>query len=180
MNGQNTKDDDLHNLLFGVRRSIRYHTRRWRFYDQVSSCCKFLSVLGGTATISAVLAKFGAEWTIGFASIVTIFSALDLVIGSAQKARLHNDFSRQFVVLEKDMLTKEGVSKSDILEFTARRLEIEAQEPPPLRILDMICHNELCRAMGYGESEQVKIRWYQRLLCQIIDVGDYSISTPKC
>lgn len=177
---KSTIDNDLSDLLFGVRRSIRYHTRRWRFYDRVSSWCKFLSVLGGTAAISVVLAKFGSEWTISSAAVVVFFSSLDLVIGSAQKARLHNDFSRQFVELEKDILIKEGMTTSDIKGFTARRLEIEAQEPPPLRILDMICHNELCRAMGYSEKHQVTIKWYQRLFCQIIDLGDYSITSPKC
>ena len=60
------------------------------------------------------------------------------------------------------------------------RLDIEIEEPPPLRILDLICHNELCRAMGYDESHQVKIKWYQRILCQIVDLGEYSVAAPKC
>jgi hypothetical protein len=175
-----TISDDLHNLLFGVRRSIRYHTRRWQFYDGVSMWCKFLSVLGGTATITAVLAKLGQGWTIGFASVVTIFSVMDLIVGSGQKARLHNDFVRQFVDLEKDIVTKEQITESDMRSFTGRRLVIEAQEPPPLRILDMICHNELCRALGYDENKQVRIKWYQRLFCQLVDIGDQSVVAPKC
>jgi len=173
-------DNDIRDLLFGVRRSTRYHARRCRFYDSVSSLCKFLSVLGGTATITAVLAKFGAEWTIGFASIVTLFSVLDFVVGSAQKARLHNDFAKQFIDIEKDIILRDPISEGDLRAFTARRLDIEAQEPPPLRVLNMICHNELCRALGYDESQQVKIKWYQRLFCQIIDLSDYRISAPKC
>lgn len=173
-------DIDRHDLLFGVRRSIRYHTRRCRFYDRVNTWCKFLSVLGGTATISSVLAKLGQGWIIVFAAIVTIFSALDLVISSAQKARLHNDFSRKFVELEKDISIKGSITEEDIRNFIAKRLDIEALEPPPLRILDMICHNELCRSLGYDENQYAKLKWYQRLFCQVIDIGDHSVSAPKC
>lgn len=173
-------DIESSKLLFGIRRSIRYHTRRWRFYDRFGAVCKFLSVLGGAATISAVLAKFGQEWTIAFAAIVTIFSSLDLIVCSAQKSRQHNDFARQFVELEKEITLKERLSDEDMRLYTAKRLEIESLEPPPLRILDMICHNELCRAMGYDESQQAEIKWYQRLFCQFIDLGDYSVKSPKC
>lgn len=178
MNEQSLKED-LDKLLFGIRRSIRYHSRRCRFFDNVNIWCKFLSALGGTATIAAVLSKFGPEWIISFAVIVTFFSILDLVIGSAQKARLHDDFKRQFIELERDTILKEEISRQDMLSLTARRLEIEAQEPPPLRVLDVICHNELCRAMN-RESGQVKVKWYQRLFCQIIDIGDHKITSENC
>lgn len=173
-------NNNLHELLFGVRRSIRYHTRRCRFFDNMNIWCKFLAILGGTATITALLHSAGKEWAVGFAALVTIFSAFDLVIGTTQKARSHSDFARQFVDLEKAITAAPPSSEEDIRMFTARRLEIEANEPPPLRILDMLCHNELCRSLGYDEAHYVKIRWYQRLLCQFIDVGDYSVAAPKC
>jgi hypothetical protein len=63
--------------------------------------------------------------------------------------------------------------------FIAQRLEIEATEPPPLRVLDMICHNELCRAMDYSEKYCVQIKWYQRYLSQLMDINDHKIKCPS-
>jgi hypothetical protein len=51
--------------------------------------------------------------------------------------------------------------------FTARRLEIEADEPPILKVLDSVCHNELLRAMGYDKSEFYRIGVVQRMLRHI-------------
>ena len=46
---------ELHNLLRGVRRSIRYHNRRRRFFDGFDKFAKILSVIGGSAAIAAVV-----------------------------------------------------------------------------------------------------------------------------
>ena len=41
------------------------------------------------------------------------------------------------------------------MSITEKRLELETTEPPALRALDTICHNELLRAVGYGRKEEV-------------------------
>lgn len=166
---------DMDNLLFGVRRSIRYHNRRRAFYDRVHKVSTFLSALSGTATLASVLAKAGPGWTLSFAAAVAIFSVLDLVVGTAQAARNHNDLAKRFFDLEKAIVTSIDSTEKAFLEFTGRRLDIEADEPPPLKVLDSICHNELLRAMGYEESRFVKIKWYQRLLSQFIDIHEHTV-----
>lgn len=173
------KDEVLHNLLFGVRRSIRYHNRRERFFDRLHKFSTFLSALTGTATVASVLAKAGPGWTVSFAFSVAVFSVIDLVVGTARQARLYNDLARRFFGLEKAIITCKDPSEDDIAYFTAQRLDIEADEPPPLKVLDSICHNELLRAMNYDESHYVKIEWYQRWLSNLIDIQEHKIKRPS-
>ena len=162
-------------LLFGVRRSVRYHNRRRLFFDRLHKFATFLSALAGTATVASVLAKLPAPWTIAFALIVAVFSIMDLVVGTAQAARLHNDLAKRFIELEKALIALKDPTPEDIAGLTAQRLDIEADEPPPLKVLDSICHNELLRALGYPEQYFVKIRWYQRLLSQFFDIREDTV-----
>jgi hypothetical protein len=175
---QNHLNHERHNLLFGVQRSVRYHNRRRLFFDRLNKISTFLSALFGTATVASALSSFNGAWTIVFAVLVAIFSVIDLVVGTAQAARMHYDLARKFIDLEKDIVSKKKPAEEEMIKFQSRRLEIEADEPPPLKMLDMICHNELLRAKGYCSSEFVKIKWYQRLFAQFIDVGEHRICPP--
>ncbi len=163
------------NLLFSVRRSIRYHLRRRRFFDNVHKTSTFLSALSGTATIAAVLAEAGSALTITFAALVAMFSIIDLVVGTARAARLHDDLARKFINLEKAVVSIKETTEENLINFISQRLDIEADEPTPLKVLDSICHNELLRAMGYDKSEFLDIKWYQRVSAQFIDVMEYKI-----
>lgn len=168
-------EEKYDNLLFGVRRSIRYHNRRRHFFDRIHKFSTFLSALSGTATLASVLAKAGPAWTLSFALAVAVFSVIDLVVGTAQAARLHNDLSNRFFGLEKSIISIKDPNNQDIAILQTQRLDIEADEPPPLKVLDSMCHNELLRAMGYDKSEFVKIKWYQRLFSQLIDLREHTV-----
>ena len=47
------------------------------------------------------------------------------------------------------------------------RLDIESDEPPVLRTLDVICHNELAKSMGRDDSIY-KVGFFKRRLAQFI------------
>ena len=55
-------------------------------------------------------------------------------------ARQHNDLAREFIGLERDLVRVGDVTPERLAELTARRLDIEAAEPPILRVLDAMCH----------------------------------------
>ncbi|MFC1798760.1 hypothetical protein ACFLZL_03025 [Thermodesulfobacteriota bacterium] len=182
MNNKNKTDEideAFHNLLFGVRKSIRYHNRRRRFFDSISKFTSIIAALSGSATIITVLAKAGNHWVISFATIVAIFSIIDLVVGTAESARNHNDFAKRFFDLEKSIITNKVYTDDILAELTSRRLDIEADEPPPLKVLDVICHNELVRALGYDDSELAQVTWCQRLFSQYFDLKEYKIKAPR-
>ena len=164
-----------HELLFSVRRSIRYHTRRRRFFERWNIVTNALALIFGSATVGGVVKGLDVL-AITSGAIVTFFSAVNLVVGTVRMARLHEDLARKFVDLEKDLTVAGEYDEQAYRQFCAKRLEIERDEPPVLRVLDTICHNELLRTMGYDRSQYVEIAWYQRLLAQFVDVREHAIS----
>lgn len=169
-----------HNLLFGVRRSVRYHYRRRAFFDRLSKTATALSAIAGSATVITLMSTLPTRWPICFAAFVAILSAINLVFAPAQAARSHHDLVKLFMGLEKDVLAiaPETMTAEEYYWLNARRLDIEAEEPPPLKVLDCMCHNELVRAMGYDRSHEVDIKWYQRLVSSLFDLCDHQIG-PK-
>ena len=104
------------------------------------------------------------------AAVVSLLVGLDLVFNTSAKARLHDRIKRDFIALERQMQTTKA-TEDNVKQWTGERLRIEADEPPILRILDVLCHNELARAMGCSEEEQVQVRWPQRFLAPVMDFG---------
>lgn len=169
-------DDRIHGLLFDVRRSVRYHVRRRVFFDRLNLGSSAASVIFGSAAMAAMLGGLGQAWVMAAAGMVTVLSAINLVIGSSRMARLHADLARKFIDLEKQVISAGEAAAESLLTYQACRLDIEAEEPPVLRVLDTLCHNELMRAMGYPMSQMVHVAWYQRLLAQVVDIEDHRLT----
>jgi len=168
-----------HAILFGVRRSIRYHSRRRSYYDHISKSAAVLSAIGGSATIIALLSTLPQQVAITFAASVACLSAVNLVVSPAQAARAHHDFVKAFIALEKDLVAIDP-ARMTLEQYNAHnsaRLDIEAQEPPVLSVLNTICHNELVRAMGYGKDQLVKISCWQRWSSNFLDLGEHNLCT---
>ena len=49
-------DDRTYELLFAVRRSVRYHERRRRFYEAWNVATVAFGVLGGSVAATAIMA----------------------------------------------------------------------------------------------------------------------------
>jgi hypothetical protein len=176
-----TKEGELHDLLFGIRRSIRYHNRRRRFFDGFDKFVKILSVIGGSAAVAAIVGKI--PWlAITLTTSIAILSAINLVVGPAQAARLHAELAKRFAKLEHDIVRAENCDLDAPNKLVAERLLIESDEPPIMRVLDTICHNELCEAMGYDACESYSVGWFQALLAHVIDLWPSKIkkNTQDC
>jgi hypothetical protein len=160
-----------HDLLFGVRRSVRYHTRRRRFFDRLRKSITFLTVIAGMSTLAMLLSELNPAWALLTAALVTFFGIIDLILNTAEGARLHADLSRRFIELEMDIvLAGENLADQQLREFASRRLRIELEEPPMMRVLDCVCHNEIVQAMGHGKEYEVKLTKAQRFFASFIDI----------
>lgn len=172
--------DDYHELLFGVRRSVRYHNRRRRFYTALHKWQVFCSLLLASAIVMAFAGAIGGEWPLWVktlpAALVSVLAGLDLVFGTVDKTWLHADLERQFIELERQLgAARDNPTAELIAQVTDRRLDIERQEPPVLRVLDTLCHNELVHAMGYGAEQQVRVGFWQRLFANFFDLADHRL-----
>lgn len=169
-----------HNLLFSVRRSVRYHARRRMFFDSLYKWSQVLALLSGSATVAVISSKYSdGILAIWLAGAVAVFSALNLVFGFAGSARLYSGLAQKFIALEKRIILETNPSMDSLNAFIVERLDIEADEPPILRILNVICHNDVCRSMGCGEETMAKIGLLQRWCSQFFDLMDHKIQVPK-
>jgi len=166
------KYDDL---LFAVRRSIRYHNRRRKVFDFSHKLSTGITIFGGTAVFFSILSKAKDPWPLVFSAIIAIVAIFDLVINSPQAARFHHDLARKYFEIEKDMVKRYEDKESLLPEWTAKRLDIEAEEPPVLHVLNAICHNELCRAIGCDNDDLVKIGFFQRIFRHFFDIREHKL-----
>ena len=107
-------------------------------------------------------------------SAVEFISGLKLVYAFGSKAGKHGQFVKDFTRLEKQLRT--DTSEEIITAVTQERLDLEVSEPPVMRVLDVLCHNELIRAMGYdNEEEWVRVSWWQRLTANLFNYGEHRL-----
>ena len=149
---------DSYELLFAIRRAIRYHTKRREFFELVDRGLSFLLILLG----SGVMAQFYSSY-LGLA--IAAFASLKLVFGPGLRAGNHARLAGDFIKLEQELVRDD--SNESVEKVMLQRLDLEATEPPVLRVLDAMCHNEICRAMDLAASEYVPITPIQRLTAQL-------------
>lgn len=170
MSDTESLDGRWYDMLFGIRRSIRYHQRRRAFFDRCDQLGNVFSLIFGSAAIYGVLDKDYHALALAASGLVTVFSAVNLVFGSAQRARLHHDLSRKFTELEREAL---GKPSEDVYQrIFEERLDIEAGEPPVLQVLNCLCHNEQMRAEGYPREDLANIKLWQRIFAQFFDLRE--------
>jgi hypothetical protein len=160
-------DSDWKRLLFAVRRSIRYHRRRMRFFDQLGKWNSGLSVVFGSTAAASILTGASKALSSACAIVVVVVQTIDLLVGSGKVARDHSDLARRFVALESEMIVT-APSPESLKALEVKRLAIEADEPAIYRTLDVLCHNEQARADGHPSSELWDVPRLQRTLAHII------------
>lgn len=165
---------ELHDLVFSTQRSIRYHNHRRRFFDRFDKTVKVLALIAGSAAFATAVSTHHA-FTVGFSALVAIISAVNLVVGPGQAARIHIDLAKKFAELERRIRLSRSIDSDGLNTLIAERLLIEAEEPPVLRVLDTMCHNELCRALDYDECEFCHIGPIQGFFADFLDLWPWRI-----
>jgi hypothetical protein len=179
-------DEEWDALLFGVRRSIRYHLHRRKFFERLGAWTNFLVIVSGGTVVALAISDGDKKSmpTIISGAIIAILSSFDLVIGFSTKARDHHDLVKHFSALEREMTKADDHrTKQNYATFVNDRLTIEEDEPPMHRVLNMYCHNELARGMGVAQGELADIHLLQSVFKEWFDLCPNSIqkfnSKPK-
>ena len=160
--------------LFGVRRSVRYHQRRQSYFEAWHTCIAALQVIFGSSAVAALLANSDTWVGVSLAAVPPLLAAVDLVFGTSRRATLHAALGRRFLHLEADMVPHEAdssaLSSEDLSRFRQRRLSIEADEPPKLRVVDLLSHNDLVRS-AYTHDSIYPIGPFRRACGHVCDVN---------
>jgi hypothetical protein len=169
-------DDSQYGQLFDVRRSIRYHDRRRAFFERAHRVTNVLTVLLAGSVLFELAGSNGtAGWLLALGAVSAVLAATDMVVGYATQANLHQSLRARFVGLEIAMLSM-GNDESAWRAHYQKRLEIERDEPPIYRALDLLCHNELCRAEGIAQN--IKVGCFERLTSQLHTWPNIATNTP--
>lgn len=152
--------DRHYEVLFGIRRSVRYHDHRRRFYSSVGSTINFFIVIGACLIVASTFAGSEALQRAAGA-FVAVLVAIDLVSGTVEKATLHADLYRRFIHLEKRMLNPGSLNSEALTSIESVQLDIEMDEPSVYHALNRSCHNEILRSEGRPELFET-LNWFHR------------------
>ncbi|NKB77626.1 MAG: hypothetical protein GKR96_11440 [Gammaproteobacteria bacterium] len=162
-------ENKLHTLLFGVRRSVRYHSHRQRFFRNLNQLSNFLGLVLGSAAVVAFMSSQASSYGAYAAALAAVISAASLVFSFSERANQHENLKREFIEIEQSLA--ENDDEDNILSMEQKRLQIETQEPSKLYALDLLCHNEVVRAIYSREEVKdhiVKIRWRERMTANFV------------
>ena len=156
-------------LLWGVRRSVRYHNRRRAWFERWHHGTLILAIvaLSGVAlnSVSHLIAPVGI-----------VFLATNVVCRFADRASDHKMFAANFRRLEHQLLPP--CTEKDLDRLHVERLEIETEEPPVKRLLDVQCHYELWKATRQ-DYKHVPIVWWRRWTVNWFSHGAYASTLPQ-
>lgn len=163
-------DEEVHQLTFYAKRCIRYHMRREAFFAKLNKLNSFLGVVFGSAAIATLL-KDQQSLTLASAGLVTVFSALDLVVGTGNRSTLHGDLRKRFLSIE-TRLQAPGLTPTDLSTLRLEMRSIEAEEPPALAFLNEMASNEVIRSMYPADEAKTLLAdlpWRKRVTANFID-----------
>lgn len=167
-------------LLFAVRRSLRYHRSRARFFENVEVTSDALDLLFGSAAIVAILKNLPPGWVIALAAVVSATAALRIALQVSRKSSTHAALAREFARLEMDIRRDEAPTAAAVREWWGRRLDIEADEPPVKEVLNLIMHNRVCLSMRESKrSDCYEIKWFRRLTAHFLNLSADNIQPMK-
>ena len=172
MNPDEPPYDSFYGNLFGVRKSVRYHQRRQAFHEWWNTVIIALSF----ACSASAMAEWSAEWRQPLIGATSFLLMLNWVVGLTRRANVHAKLGTRFALLERDMTPYEknrDIDEETEFAFRRRRLEIEADEPGKMRVIDVLCHNELCEAT-YTDHVVYRIPWWRRWIGHFVDIGEGS------
>ncbi|MDD5272367.1 MAG: hypothetical protein PHU14_06565 [Methylovulum sp.] len=166
----NTKErlnlsDENYNLLFDIRRSIRYHERRMAFFYFVQNVTNFFTLLMvGVVVMDFAKEGKAPEWMVYIGVVAALLSALDLVIGLSKRSALHSALREKFANLEIEIIS--GPPDTEVWsDYLKQRLIIEKDEPAIYYAIDGLCRNELLIAEGFSPKKPDDIKYFAKIGC---------------
>jgi hypothetical protein len=143
-------EDDIRSLQFDINKSLIYLTKRKSFFDSLHHLSIICTTLSSSVAFATLFADYQSLTKI-IMFIVIMISMIDLSVGFSKKNDLYDSLQRRFTALLVSILTKDR-TESNLIQWKIERLLIEQDEPPTLKVLEIICQNEQCIAEGYNNS----------------------------
>ncbi|MBF0462817.1 MAG: hypothetical protein HQL87_15685 [Magnetococcales bacterium] len=162
-------------LGFDIRTSVRYHQRRVRFFDRWNATTNAVVLFSGSSAVMTLLTEWLTQKAaiVVFGGIVSVFALIDLVVGTARMARIHEVLYRQYIDLECQWTAIHEPTEIAFSDLESAKLRLEQGEPPPLITLVELCWNDTARSMG-SDYRIVGIKRLQKMLANFWSFEDPS------
>ncbi len=160
-------DGEISDLRHMALRNALYHVARRRWLDGWSRFFNLLTILAGTG-IAADLTKGNGQAALVLGGLVTISGALQLVYDFTGRARLHEILQRRYFTLMADIECAASPTGDQCRIWRSEFSRASADEPPTMRALDSIAHNQATFALIGGTEPYLKVNWWQSLTRHIL------------
>ncbi|MGB9368461.1 MAG: hypothetical protein WCE79_20865 [Xanthobacteraceae bacterium] len=161
--------DRFYDLDFSVQKSRRYHERFCAFYGGWRDWVKIITVVAGSGLFLFVLGgwKHTSE---GLAAFVALWAMIDYLVAPDKKAEKHCELCEKFINLAIEIENAERSEKT-FKKLMTRRYEIEREEPPVKRLIDLQARNDECRARDFPPEDIVPLSVPQRTFGYFLTFG---------
>lgn len=172
---QETRRWRVHELRFDAQRSIRYHARRRAWFETWHNITLIVAMFASSAAAAAAFRGLPLA-SMAFSAGVALLLAADVVIGFSRKAALHNSLQQRFAGIEQRIPVLRELSEAEFETLRARQIEVEQEEPPVKRLLDVLCHFENWRATDRAADLRpaANIPWLRRALAHLWSQASYA------
>ena len=156
-------------LLFDIRRSVRYHDHRRNHYLRIQEYFQFLQLVLGAAAVVQYLGTGTNEGGLPLIllvapALVAILSAILIAFRVAEMATKHSRLYERFIELEKEAGAVSDSNSDQVNRLRSKVLEIEIDEPSVFHAVNIMCHNEVARSQRCREDSIYRIRTIEWLL----------------
>lgn len=134
-------------LACGVGRCRRYHGRMHGFYQSWHDAVAAANAILGAGAFLTLIGSIHASVPIALTGIIAVINAVETVLKPSAKADVHSKLQQRFTQLASEIAGSEPTPRN-LQRLTAKRLLIDADEPPVRRLADLVAQNEEWGARG--------------------------------
>jgi hypothetical protein len=170
-------DDGFFDLSFSVHKSRRYHEYMCAFYTRLRNLGKIFTVIAGSGLFILLTQNFqilGAA----IAAMLGLWGMIDIILAPDKLADQHRMLRDKFIELAREVDTSE-VSQHNLKRLRGIRLEVEKDEPPVKRLVDIRSRNDECRARGFGPQKLAPLSKSQIRFGYFMDFGIHRLEKWK-
>lgn len=167
--------DKFFQLQTDLDRSLRYYAAMRTRCAICAFCVQSLGILSASLSFAAVVGESSTRRITVLAFLTAVCSCLSLAERASNRADWYLQKRKSFSELMGRIPLDEGTFSVATLEsLTRERLALEADEAPVFGCLSVLCHNEVCEAVGRPEYK-CELTWMQRYVWRFLPV---SYKTP--
>jgi hypothetical protein len=150
-------------LLFEIKRSVRYHSKRADFLGFCMKATMGLSIFVGMSVFALLINKYETLSRV-MGATMSLFTILCLVFKVSDREQQHMNLKKQFIMLQKNMMMTKSITQEILAEKLGEYYTIEADEPDIVEDLNTVCYNE--QSFAQGSEEQLEIGRFRKIFCQ--------------